>query len=99
MSRLGPATPTRGPRCLSSAGRAPQIHLPDGDTMTPKIVNYSARCPFCGTHHHKAANLTDHQGHPVAIAAEQFTCCGYEFGFSVRRTLAAYLSGKGQVTA
>lgn len=66
---------------------------------TPKIVNYSARCPFCGTHHHKAANLTDPQGHPVALAAEQFTCCGYEFGFSVRRTLAAYLSGKGQVTA
>ena len=67
--------------------------------MTQRIVNFAARCPFCGKSHHKAAHLTDPQGNPVAVAAEHFTCCGHEFGFSVRRTLAAYLSGKGQVTA
>lgn len=69
--------------------------------MSPKLVHFAARCPFCEAHHHKLIHLTDPdpKGQPVALAAESFTCCGHEFGFSVRRTLAAYLSEKGQVTA
>lgn len=72
----------------------------NGDTMTARIVDFAARCPFCGKSHHRAAYLTDPKGQTVAVAAEYFTCCGHEFGFSVRRTFSAFLSGKVQgVTA
>lgn len=67
--------------------------------MTPKLVHFAARCPFCEAHHHKLIHLTDNKGQPVAVAAESFNCCGHEFGFSVRRTLESYLSEKGRATA
>lgn len=67
--------------------------------MTVKIVNFSARCPFCSKCHHHAEPLANPAGQPLALACHHFTCCGHEFGFSVRRTLSAFLSRKGQVPA
>lgn len=67
--------------------------------MSIKIVHFAARCPFCGKSHHHNENLSTPDGQPLALAYHHFTCCGHEFGFSVRRTLSAFLSGKGQVPA
>ena len=64
-----------------------------------KTINYSAKCPFCDTYHHHAEPLTTPDGHPLATGYHHFNCCGHEFGFSVRQTLAAYMSEKGQVMA
>lgn len=55
-----------------------------------KTINYSAKCPFCDTYLHHAQDMTDAAGQIVTKASHSFLCCGHEFGFSVRRTLAAY---------
>lgn len=67
--------------------------------MTSKTVHFAARCPYCDKSHHHAEPLSNAQGQPLAMTFHHFTCCGHEFGFSVRRTLSAFLSEKGQVTA
>lgn len=56
-----------------------------------KTIYYSAKCPFCDAHHRHAQDMTDAAGQIVTKSSHSFLCCGHEFGFSVRRTLAAYL--------